>query len=152
VSGDSTQEDLAITAVGSIALHPQWLTGLQLDLLERTYGLASDQRCRQCGAPLQFATTTGAGSEYACSSDDASPIKNAIGGHAWRRRLDHYQNSRWTDRGLANAAVILLIQELRWWRAQAEEPEQEEPPVEGYDPGPEVDDMGGLSEVNPLDP
>jgi hypothetical protein len=88
------------------------ITPEQLESLERRYTPADQQKCRVCGAPLQFSASgeRGSGSRYNCSSDDASPLRSD---KPLRERLDHYERSAWYDRGPADMLVIELVAAYR---------------------------------------
>jgi hypothetical protein len=81
-----------------------------LDALQRRYAPASEQKCVVCGAPLQFSHGDHNGERWNCSSDDASPVRST---RPFRERLDHYENSRWWDRGQTDAHVAELVRAYR---------------------------------------
>jgi hypothetical protein len=91
------------------------ITDSQLTGLERRYTPAADQKCVVCSAPLQFSHSDRNGSRYNCSSDDASPIRST---RPMRERQDHYESSRWWDRGQTDISVAQLV---RAYRELAEE-------------------------------
>jgi hypothetical protein len=89
------------------------ITAELLDQLERRYLPADQQKCRVCGAPLQFSTSDvprGYAARYNCSSDDASPVRSTRPLH---ERLDHYESSAWYDREQADMHVVELVQAYR---------------------------------------
>jgi hypothetical protein len=84
----------------------------QLDVMERYYTPAEDQKCRVCGAPLQLAGSELGESVYHCSSDAASPVRREPGTSV-QEQMAHWRNSRWRDRGQASFAVTELIRAYR---------------------------------------
>lgn len=79
--------------------------------MERYYAPAAEQKCRVCGAPLQYSGSNGmGGSLYNCTSDDASPLRSTL---PLLVRLNHYNDSAWVDKGQCNAAIAEVIRAYR---------------------------------------
>lgn len=88
------------------------MTGEQLRFLEERYLPWSEQKCRVCGAALEFASSGDRhqGAEYACSSEAA---KREFPGNSLHQKLDHWSASRWYDRNRADPLVVELVREYR---------------------------------------
>jgi transcription initiation factor IIE alpha subunit len=83
------------------------LTPEQLVVLEERYTPADQQKCRVCGAPLVFSSSSErGGSRYNCSSDDAT--RRSI--KSLRERLEHYEQSA------CPRSVQALCSWSSWWR------------------------------------
>lgn len=97
------------------------LTDEQLDELERLYTPADQQKCRVCGAGLEFAASTDSLTKYVCGSPETSILQHGLGAPTWKGALEHYSRSEWWDQHRADPRITALVQEVREARLPVQE-------------------------------